>query len=58
MSNPANTFLKFSSCLCDRVPTPCLGGMAARLFTPNFPPSLAPPSLLQLLSSVFIQGLC
>lgn len=34
MSNPANTFLKSFSRLCDRVPTPCWGGTAT-LFTPT-----------------------
>lgn len=57
MPNPANTILKSSPCLCDKIPALCLGGTAARLSTPNLSTPLA-DSLLQLPGDIFVQGAC
>lgn len=43
MTSPANTFLKSSSCLCDRVPAPCL---EERLWGFSHPASLPPSQSL------------
>lgn len=43
MTSPANTFLKSSSCLCDRVPAPCL---EERLWGFSHPASLPPSQTL------------